>query len=66
MVDVTRAYQVKEFVELFTICQATFWNYVAAGHIKVIKIGRRTLVPGHEVDRIMRDGIQLPKKKSAA
>jgi hypothetical protein len=66
MVDVTRAYQVKEFVELFTICQATFWKYVAARQIKVIKIGRRTLVPGHEVDRIMHEGLTFPKKQAAA
>lgn len=58
----TRAQRVSEFCQTFQICQATFWKYVALEEIRVIRIGRRVLVPGPEIDRIVAEGIKRPKK----
>jgi len=48
------AYRVREFCDRIRISPSTFWKYVRAGKIRVIRIGGRTLVPANEVQRILR------------
>jgi excisionase family DNA binding protein len=48
------SYRVGEFCRLVGICQSTFYNHVKSGRIRPIKLGKRTLVPASEVERILR------------
>ena len=51
------AFQVKAFCKRIGISPSTFWKYVKAGKIRVIRIGGRTLVPGPEAMRISSEGL---------
>jgi hypothetical protein len=46
-----------DFCERIGISKATFWKYVKAGKIHVIRIGGRTLVPHCEAVRISTEGV---------
>ncbi len=48
---------VKEFCEALGVSPATFWKYHTSGKIKVIRIGRRVLIPMPEVNRILTEGL---------
>jgi excisionase family DNA binding protein len=52
------AYQVKAFCKRIGISPSTFWKYVKAGKIRVIRIGGRTLVPYSEAMRLCSEGVE--------
>jgi hypothetical protein len=52
------AYRVKELCAAIGICPSTFFKLAAAGKVKTIKIGGRTLVTVEEKDRILREGVR--------
>ena len=58
MIDVPLALRVKPFCQRIGISTATFWKYVKAGKIVVIRIGGRTLIPQSEVERILIEGVR--------
>ena len=49
--DVLQRYDVQEAAQYLRISRAKLYNDVTAGLIKVIKDGKRTLVPGSEIAR---------------
>lgn len=53
------AYTVNEFLAAVPISRATFWRRVKAGEIKVVRLGRRTLVPALALAHIR--GGDLPR-----
>ena len=55
--DTKLTMSVKEFCEALSISPATFWKYNVSGKIKVIRIGRRVLIPMSEVNRILTEGL---------
>lgn len=52
-----QAWRVREFCEALGISNSTFWKYVAAGRIHIIRVGRRVLVPAAEATRITAEGL---------
>lgn len=52
-----QAWRVREFCEGLGISNSTFWKYVAAGRIHVIRVGRRVLIPADEATRIAQKGL---------
>ena len=58
MTDIPLALRVKPFCQRIGISAATFWKYVKAGKISVIRIGGRTLIPQSEVERILTEGVR--------
>ena len=50
------AYRVPDFCERIGISKATFYKYVKAGKIQIIRIGGRTLVPYPEAVRLLTEG----------
>jgi excisionase family DNA binding protein len=54
--DAPPAHRVPDFCERIGISKSTFWKYVKAGKIRVIRIGGRTLVPHGEALRLATEG----------
>jgi excisionase family DNA binding protein len=52
------AMRLKDFCERMGISRSTFWKYVKAGRINVIRFGGRVLIPAQEVERILAEGVQ--------
>lgn len=46
----------RDFVQDVPMSLSTFWAKVAAGKIRVIRIGRKVLVPDAEKQRILEEG----------
>jgi excisionase family DNA binding protein len=57
-VEEIRAHRVKEFCAAVGISASTFWKYVKAGKIRVIRIGGRTLVAHSEAVRLLSEGAE--------
>jgi hypothetical protein len=55
--DVPLCYTVKQFRQKVTMSNSTFYNLVKHKQIRVVKIGRRTLVPHSEAVRLATLGI---------
>ena len=52
------AHRVKPFCERIGISASTFWKYVKAGKIRVVRVGGRVLVPHAEALRIASEGLK--------
>lgn len=50
------AFTVKRFCEHIQISESHFYNLLKAGRVRVIKLGRRVLVPTTEVQRLLDGG----------
>jgi excisionase family DNA binding protein len=50
------AYRVRPLCKRLGISHTTFYKYLSAGRIKVVRIGNRTLVPASEVERLLQEG----------
>jgi len=52
------AYTVKNFAVQLQLSEAMLWKLIKKGQVKIIKIGRRTLVPATELTRLLLEGVQ--------
>lgn len=50
------AYPLGEAAHLLGISKASLYRHAEAGKIRLVHIGCRTLVPGTEITRLVRDG----------
>jgi excisionase family DNA binding protein len=50
------ALSVKDFCRRMSISPSTFWKYVRAGEIRVIRLGNRTLISAAEIARLLGEG----------
>lgn len=46
------AYPVPEFAELARCSESHCWNLIKRGQLRVVKLGRRTLIPASEKARL--------------
>lgn len=53
-----KAYRVKDFCAAVGISPSTFWKFVKVGKFRLIRVGRRVLVPRTEAVRFLNEGIQ--------
>lgn len=51
------AFRISEFCEWLGISHATYFKFARLGRIKVIRVGRRVLVPMDEALRIKSEGL---------
>ena len=51
------AFTVKRFCEHIQISESHFYNLLKVGRVRVIKLGRRVLVPATEVQRLLNGGV---------
>ena len=49
------ALTIEQTCEALTISRPTFYELVAAGRLRTIKVGRRRIVPITEVERLLAD-----------
>jgi excisionase family DNA binding protein len=52
------ALRVKDFCTRIGVSHSTFWKYQRAGKIRIIRMGRRVLVPASEALRIASEGLR--------
>ena len=50
------AYAVPEAAKVLGVSQAFVWQRVAKGDIKATRLGRRTLIPRAELERVVAEG----------
>jgi len=50
------AYSVKMLCRQISVSPSTVWKLIKNGKLRVIRLGRRTLVSHEEAVRLMRDG----------
>jgi excisionase family DNA binding protein len=53
-----RAYSFREGESVLGISRSTFYRLEAANKIKLLRIGRRTLIPASEIERLLKEGVQ--------
>jgi len=53
-----RAHSFREGQRILGISRSTFYRLEATGKIRLLRIGRRTLVPDSEVERLLKEGVQ--------
>lgn len=52
-IDTPRAHPIPEFAALARCSQAHIWNLIRRGEIRAVKLGRRTLIPASELNRLL-------------
>jgi predicted DNA-binding transcriptional regulator AlpA len=52
----TVTFTIKNFAIKLQISEAMVWKLIAHGQLKPIKIGRRTLIPVTEIQRLLNGG----------
>jgi hypothetical protein len=57
-----RAETLRDVAASFSASYDSFWRAVQNGSIKVIRIGKRMMVPLEEIERIEREGLSLKPK----
>jgi excisionase family DNA binding protein len=53
-----RAHSFREGQRILGISRSTFYRLEAAEKIKLLRIGRRTLIPASEIERLLKEGVQ--------
>ena len=53
-----RAHSFREGQRILGISRSTFYRLEAAEKIKLLRIGRRTLIPADEIERLLKDGVK--------
>ena len=53
-----RAYSFSDGQRILGISRSTFYRLEAANKIKLLRIGRRTLIPASEIERLLKEGVQ--------
>ena len=56
------AYSIPQFCEITTLGRSLTYEEIGKGNLRVVKVGRRTLIPASEVERWLR---RLASKKGA-
>lgn len=47
------AYRVPEAAQALGLCRASIYNMITRGEIRTVKIGRSTLIPAAELERVV-------------
>ena len=53
-----RANSFREGQRILWVSRSTFYRLEAANKIKLLRIGRRTLIPASEIERLLKEGVQ--------
>ncbi len=53
-----RAHSFSEGQRILGISRSTFYRLEATSKIKLLRIGRRTLIPADEIERLLKEGVQ--------
>jgi excisionase family DNA binding protein len=53
-----RAHSFSEGQRILGISRSTFYRLESANKIKLLRIGRRTLIPASEIERLLNEGVK--------
>ena len=53
-----RAHSFRDGQRIIGISRSTFYRLEAANKIKLLRIGRRTLIPASEIERLINEGVK--------
>ncbi len=53
------AFSINEFARQLSISRGTVYNLAAAGDLKIIKIGERSIIRAEELDRVLNEAPEL-------
>ena len=53
-----RACSFRDGESILGISRSTFYRLEAANKIKLLRIGRRTLIPADEIERLLKEGVK--------
>jgi excisionase family DNA binding protein len=53
-----RADGFREGQRILGVSRSTFYRLEAANKIKLLRIGRRTLIPADEIERLLKEGVR--------
>jgi excisionase family DNA binding protein len=53
-----RAHSFRDGQRILGISRSTFYRLEAANRIKLLRVGRRTLIPASEIERLLKEGVQ--------
>lgn len=53
-----KLYSVEETLKLMSICRATLYKLINSGELKIVHIGRKTLIPDTEIDKLIKTKIE--------
>ena len=53
-----RAHNFREGQRILGVSRSTFYRLEAANKIKLLRIGRRTLIPADEIERLLKEGVR--------
>jgi excisionase family DNA binding protein len=48
-----QAFSIKNTLHILGISRTLLWKSISSGHIKVVRLGRRTLIPTSEIKRLL-------------
>ena len=51
------AFSVQEVAAALGLSASSIWKWISLGQLRAIKVGRRTLIPADELNRILKSGI---------
>ena len=51
-----RAYTFRDAESVLGISRSSFYRLEGAGKIRLVRIGRRTLIPADEIERLVKEG----------
>ena len=53
-----RAHSFRDAERILGISRSTLYRLEAANNIRLLRIGRRTLIPADEIERLIKEGVQ--------
>ena len=59
------AYSIKEAMQITGLGRTTLYSHIASGHLKVTRIGGRTIVPADALEGLVLSGCPKPTVASA-
>lgn len=62
MSEIKQPYTVKETAAFWRVHSDTVYRMIAANEIKVVRFGRKVMIPADEVERVARGGVDVTAK----
>jgi excisionase family DNA binding protein len=57
--------RVQVAAEAWNVSVKTAWNWIAEGRVGVVRLGRSVRVPQAEIDRLIEEGFQPARQRTA-
>lgn len=58
--------RVQQAAERWNVSVKTAWNWIAEGRVSVVRLGRSVRIPAEEIERLITEGYQPARRRTAA